>query len=91
MRYKKIVITGKVQGVGFREFLRRQASVIGGLAGYARNLKSGEVEVLVAGEEEKIKKLVEKCRQGPLLSSVKGILVEDVDLDDEYDNFFVKL
>ena len=50
MKYKKILILGRVQGVGFRDFLRREVSLIGGLVGYAKNLKDGNVEIVVSGE-----------------------------------------
>jgi acylphosphatase len=90
MRYKKIVITGRVQGVGFREFLRREVAAIGGLVGYAKNLKDGNLEVIVSGEDEKIKKLAERCKKGPLLASIKNVSVEDFELDDEFDSFIIR-
>jgi acylphosphatase len=90
MRYKHIIISGRVQGVGFREFLRRETSMIGGLSGYAKNLKDGNLEIFVKGDEEKIKKLIEKCKKGPLLSSIKDIKIEDVELEDDYDSFILR-
>lgn len=91
MKYKRILVIGKVQGVGFRDFLRREVSVIGGLVGYAKNLKDGNVEVVVSGEEEKIKKLAEKCKKGPLLSAVKDVSISDLELDDDYDSFVIRM
>ena len=90
MKYKKILITGRVQGVGFREFLRREVAAIGGLFGYAKNLRDGNLEVVVLGEDEKIKKLAERCKKGPLLASIKNVSVEDVELDDEFDSFIIR-
>jgi len=90
MKYKRILISGRVQGVGFREFLMREVPAIGGLFGYAKNLKDGSIEVVVRGNEEKIKKLMDKCKRGPLLAMIKDVKVEDVDLEDEYDGFIVR-
>lgn len=91
MKYKKILITGKVQNVGFREFLIKESSMIGGIVGYAKNLKDGNIEVVASGEDEKIKKLVERCKKGPFLSSVKSVDVQDVEMDENYDSFVVRL
>ncbi len=91
MRYKRILVSGRVQGVGFREFLRREVAAIGGLVGYAKNLRNGNLEVVVSGDEEKINKLAEKCKKGPLLAAIKGVSVEDVELDDEFDSFIIRM
>ncbi|MEM4337089.1 MAG: acylphosphatase [Candidatus Woesearchaeota archaeon] len=88
--YKKIIISGKVQNVGFREFLRREASKIGGLVGYVKNLKDGRVEVLVSGEPAKLKEFEKICRKGPLLASIKEISIDDVEYDEEYDSFVIR-
>lgn len=91
MKYKRIIITGKVQNVGFREFLIKESSIIGGLSGYAKNLKDGTIEVVASGVEDKIKKLVERCKKGPFLAAVKSVDVEDMEIDDVYDDFVVRL
>jgi len=91
MKYKQILITGKVQEVGFREFLIKESSIIGGLAGYAKNLKDGSIEVVASGADEKIKKLIERCKKGPFLASVKSVDVQDVEMDENYDSFVVRL
>jgi len=90
MKGKEITISGKVQGVGFREFIRREVGKLGGLAGYAKNLKSGDVKVVISGEDKKIKTLVEKCKKGPLLAYVKNISVENIETEEDFDSFFVK-
>ena len=76
--------------MGFREFLRKEASRLGSLFGYAKNLKSGNLEVLVSGDEEKIKQFEKTCRKGPLLAAIKEVLVEEVDYEEEFDTFVVK-
>jgi len=90
MKCKRIVVSGRVQGVGFREFVRREVAALGGLAGYVKNLKGGSVEVVVSGEDEKIKQLAERCRRGPLLASISSVSVEDFEFDEDYDSFCVR-
>jgi len=90
MRYKKIIVSGNVQGVGFREFLRKEASRLGGLRGYAKNLKSGDLEIMLAGDNEKVNLFMKICRRGPLLASVKEVHEEEVDSEDDFDSFVIK-
>ncbi len=68
------IITGRVQMVMFRDFTERNATKLG-LTGMVRNLKNGSVEVLAYGEEEQLKKLLEKLHKGSLLSRVDSIEV----------------
>lgn len=68
-----LLIHGRVQGVGYRAFLEREA-VARGVSGWVRNLRSGEVEAVVAGSEEAVEALVEACRKGPLGARVDGIV-----------------
>ena len=91
MRYKRIIVSGRVQGVGFREFLRREVAALGGLVGYAKNLRNGNLEIVVSGDEEKIRKLAEKCKKGPLLAAIKDVSVEDVELGEKYESFIVTM
>ncbi|MBW3023310.1 acylphosphatase [Candidatus Woesearchaeota archaeon] len=90
MKYKKIIIEGKVQGIGFREFIRKEASKIGGVAGYVKNMKNGNVEVVVSGIPEKVNLLSKACKKGPFLADIKKVSEEEVEIDEEYDAFFVK-
>ena len=68
-----LLIHGRVQGVGYRAFLQAEAQRRD-LAGWARNLRSGEVEAVVAGPAEAVEALVAACRKGPLGSRVDGIV-----------------
>ena len=72
---KHIVITGKVQGVGFRYWLY-QAAKQRNIDGWVRNNISGEVEALLVGSDEEIKKLIKLCEKGPTTSKVTKIKVE---------------
>lgn len=66
------VVSGHVQGVGFRAFVRRQAQELG-LRGWTRNLADGRVETLAQGEAPSLEDFLERMRRGPLLSRVDGV------------------
>ncbi len=87
MKYTRIIISGKVQGIGFREFIRKKSD---GVVGYARNLKGGDVEIIAAGTPEAIANLVKECRKGPLLAKVSDVKVEEIELNDEFEYFFIR-
>jgi acylphosphatase len=66
------IVKGRVQGVGFRWFVQREAHEIG-LRGWVRNTAGGDVEVLAAGNEEQISKLRAALARGSRGSRVDGI------------------
>lgn len=69
------VISGRVQGVGFREFVRHEATSRG-IAGYVRNSDDGQrVEVVAEGEERVLEELLAELRRGPRFA-----VVDDVDV-----------
>jgi acylphosphatase len=71
------LITGVVQGVGFRWFVARQAEGLA-LRGWVRNLVDGSVEVVAAGEEARIQLLHQKLAVGPRLSRVERVEKTDI-------------
>ena len=72
---KHIVITGKVQGVGFRYWLY-QAAKQRNIDGWVRNKISGEVEALLVGSNVEINKLIKLCEKGPPSSKVTKVKVQ---------------
>lgn len=74
---RKVVVQGHVQGVFFRETVRRRA-VAAGVAGWARNLPDGTVEAVLEGEANAVERLIEFCREGP-----RGARVEWLDVVSE--------
>ncbi|HUV97242.1 MAG TPA: acylphosphatase [Acidobacteriaceae bacterium] len=66
------IVKGRVQGVGFRWFVQREAYEIG-LRGWVRNTADGDVEVLAAGSEEQIRKLHGALARGSRGSRVDAI------------------
>jgi acylphosphatase len=73
---KHIVITGKVQNVGYRYWLYKEA-IKKNISGWVRNKISGEVEVLVIGNDTDINNLIKLCKNGPPLSTVTKIEVQN--------------
>ncbi len=70
----EIVIDGRVQGVGYRDFVLRKAGTLG-LAGDVMNLKDGRVRVRVEGGREAIEELVRDLAKGPPLARVENLAV----------------
>jgi acylphosphatase len=60
----RVVVSGRVQGVWFRESTRRMATETG-VSGWVKNLPDGNVEALFEGPIEKVASAVEWCRKGP--------------------------
>lgn len=87
---KHIFITGRVQGVGFRHFTRKNAEALG-VTGWVKNLPDGRVEAVFQGDEEQIEELVERCKKGPVASYVQDIKIEKDSGDEDYDDFSVEL
>jgi acylphosphatase len=68
----RFLVSGMVQGVGFRWFVARHARALG-LTGFARNLPDGRVEVVVSGPEESLPALEQLLRAGPAHAQVERV------------------
>ena len=69
---QRVVVSGKVHQVGFRDFAIRKAQALG-VTGWVRNRNDGTVEILASGEEDAVASLVEACRAGPRLARVDHV------------------
>ena len=78
MRAVRVLVRGKVQGVGFRWFVR-EAARRAELAGWVQNRPDGGVEIEVAGTEEGIDFLLDAVRRGPPGARVEGVSVHAPD------------
>lgn len=68
----RLVIEGRVQGVGYRWWTVKAASDLG-LAGWVRNCRDGSVEVLAIGDDDAIGRLAQACRRGPPHAEVRSV------------------
>ncbi len=75
---RRILVTGRVQGVGFRESAVRAAERLG-VTGWVRNLDDGRVEAHAEGDAAAVEALVDHCRVGPSAAVVTDVAVVDTD------------
>jgi acylphosphatase len=73
---RRVVVQGRVQGVFFRDSVRRLAEREG-VGGWARNVPDGTVEAVFEGESAAVERLVDFCRLGPPHASVERVDVAD--------------
>jgi acylphosphatase len=69
---RRWIVRGRVQGVGFRWFIYREADRLQ-VGGFARNLPDGSVEVVSEGPEEALEALEAALRRGPAMAQVDGV------------------
>jgi acylphosphatase len=69
---KRWLVSGRVQGVGFRYFAQRRAEELG-LNGWTRNLDDGRVEVYAVGPAERLSDLAAALHMGPRMAEVRGV------------------
>lgn len=87
MKTLHVVISGLVQGVGFRYFTMRNARTLG-IRGWVRNLPSGEVEVLAQGEDDAVlEDFVRELRNGPGAAHVRSLQREWTEEEQMYNSF----
>jgi acylphosphatase len=82
----KCKITGRVQMVMFRDFVRRKARTLG-LLGSVQNLSDGSVFVLTEGEEEKLQLFLSLLHKGPLLSRIDKVESSFSEATNEFSKF----
>lgn len=88
MAARRWLVSGRVQGVGYRNYVQKYA-LRNGLTGYARNLADGSVEVHAVGEDKMLESLSGYIRRGPMLADVRTVderLTEPVG----YDGFHIR-
>jgi acylphosphatase len=68
----RLVVSGRVQGVGFRSFVERHARRRA-VRGWVRNRRDGTVEALLIGDDGPLREMEALCRRGPTLAAVGGI------------------
>ncbi|MGQ9470082.1 MAG: acylphosphatase [Candidatus Aminicenantales bacterium] len=82
-------VSGRVQGVFFRDFTRRWARTLG-LTGWVRNVFDGRVEVMAEGNQEALETFIEKLKEGPPAASVENVEVEWDEYRAEFFDFTIR-
>lgn len=77
MKRVRVIVGGRVQGVGFRYYVANGAKEHC-INGYVQNLPDGRVEIDAEGESENIHHFLTQCKHGPALSKVDTFLVSDI-------------
>ncbi|MBI3855294.1 MAG: acylphosphatase [Planctomycetes bacterium] len=85
----RLLISGIVQGVGYRWSCRREAQGLG-LTGWVRNLPDGRVEALLQGTREQVEQMIKWCYRGPEESRVSDIAVSYEEGPEEFRDFGIR-
>ena len=73
---KHLIISGKVQGVGFRYWMQNLA-INNNIGGWVKNRSLGDVEALIIGQEKEVQKLIKQCKIGPSSATIQKIQIND--------------
>ena len=84
-----LLISGRVQGVLFRQGARAKALELG-LTGFAKNLIDGKVEIVIEGEKEKVKEFIEWTNNGPGLARVNNVEMAEEEYIGEFEGFVAR-
>ena len=84
----KIIVKGRVQGVGYRWFAREQATKLN-ILGYVKNLSNGNVELSIEGAEQDVMQYIHTLRTGPSFSNVTDLDIYELDPTNNFKEFKV--
>jgi len=71
----RLYITGSVQGVFFRLFVKQNAEKLG-VNGFVRNLEDGRIEIFLEGDADNVNKMVDLCKKGPRHSQIRNVEIK---------------
>ena len=80
IKKKLLIISGKVQGVGFRYWMQNLA-INNNIGGWVKNRSLGDVEALIIGQEKEVQKLIKQCKIGPSSAATQNIQINDYNQD----------
>lgn len=86
---KYLIISGRVQGVGFRAFVQHQAQELG-IKGWVRNRPDGKVEIVINGDQRNLDDIISKIRKGPRWAQVDNVIVNDWNKEENFTAFHVR-
>ena len=90
MRRVHVFITGNVQGVGLRYFLRNKAMRLK-VNGFVKNLKDGRVEALFEGDDSDLNTMLGFCRRGTFVSKVVNVDIKEEPFRNEFREFEIRI
>jgi acylphosphatase len=86
---RRYIVSGRVQGVGYRNFAQKKATTLG-VKGYARNLDDGSVEVYAIGAADALTELAGWLRKGPVWGEVRRMEEQEAVVDSNYQTFRIE-
>ena len=86
---RRYIVRGRVQGVGFRWFVEREAHLLG-ITGWVRNNHDGSVEVLAQGTRDQLSGLHSRLREGPRAARVDAVEVSETHPTDGLSSFRIE-
>ena len=89
MKKIRAIVSGKVQGVGFRMYTQHKARQLG-VTGYVRNLSNGDVEIIATGEAQAIDALIKWAESGPPSARVNHLDIEVITDVEEFTDFAIR-
>lgn len=88
MKQAHVFISGKIQGIGYRQFVKGNARTLG-ITGWVQNTEDGGVEAVFQGEEDMITVLIEQCKKGPFMAEVEHVGFDWEETEEIYSDFQV--
>lgn len=85
----QIIVSGDVQGVGYRYYTQMKAIQFG-ITGWVKNLQEGGVEILASGENDNLERFIDEVRRGNPFSTVDHIEVIETEKTETYRSFAIK-
>lgn len=86
---RRIVVHGRVQGVGFRYYVQRVGKQLG-LTGNVCNLPDSTVEIIVEGPAETVEEFIRGVRKGPSIALVERLEIQNTAVTDRYPTFMIE-
>jgi len=86
MKTYRVLLSGRVQGVGCRYFVEEKANLYG-IKGYVRNTWDNNVEVVCQGSEKMLDIFIPKIKKGPAFARVDNVSIEEIQDSQEYSSF----
>lgn len=90
MKRVYLIISGDVQGVGYRSWMKREA-LLRNVTGWVRNREDETVEAVIEGGNDKVSEMIALCKKGPDVSWVDDVLTNEEEYEGEFVTFEVRM